>query len=238
MLQNNERENVFNFDNIDLMNIQKYNNSESKGTNSPTSLPFIKNKNQVSQAKPQKKNKKFQFIKFITMIILLIYLIKYFNFDDIKPYEIKQDNSYQAILNEIPNENNEIFKLSEFGITKTFLSQQIINKFNSYIELCINNKLIDNQKNPLIINPKISIIMPIYKGGKYLYYSLRSIQNQKMKEIEIILIDDNSPDDTLLIIDKYMKEDPRIKLIKNDKNRKVLYSKSIGALNTKGRYIM
>ena len=35
-----------------------------------------------------------------------------------------------------------------------------------------------------------------------------------------------------------MKEDPRIKLIKNDKNRKLLYSKSIGALNAKGKYIM
>lgn len=38
--------------------------------------------------------------------------------------------------------------------------------------------------------------MPIYKGGKYLHYSFRSLQNQKMKDIEIILIDDNSQDAT------------------------------------------
>jgi glycosyltransferase involved in cell wall biosynthesis len=80
--------------------------------------------------------------------------------------------------------------------------------------------------------------MPVYKGGKYLYYSLRSIQNQKMKDIEIILIDDNSPDDTLSIINEYMKKDPRIRLIKNEINRKVLFSKSIGALNAKGKYII
>jgi glycosyltransferase involved in cell wall biosynthesis len=80
--------------------------------------------------------------------------------------------------------------------------------------------------------------MPLYKGGKYLYYSLRSIQNQKMKDIEIILIDDNSPDDTLSIINEYMKKDPRIRLIKNEINRKVLFSKSIGALNAKGKYII
>jgi glycosyltransferase involved in cell wall biosynthesis len=53
--------------------------------------------------------------------------------------------------------------------------------------------------------------MPIYNGGKYLYYSLRSIQNQKIKEIEIVLIDDCSTDDSLNIIEKYMEEDPRIK---------------------------
>ena len=80
--------------------------------------------------------------------------------------------------------------------------------------------------------------MPIYNGGKYLYYSLRSIQNQKLKEIEIILIDDYSTDDSLNIIRKYMDEDPRIKLIKNRKNRKILYSKSIGALNSNGKYII
>ena len=80
--------------------------------------------------------------------------------------------------------------------------------------------------------------MPIYNGGKYLYYSLRSIQNQNLKEIEIILIDDFSNDNSLNIIKKYIKEDPRIRLIKNNKNRKILYSKSIGALNSKGKYII
>ena len=42
--------------------------------------------------------------------------------------------------------------------------------------------------------PKISVIIPIYNGGKYLNRSLKSVQDQKMKEIEIIIIDDNSSD--------------------------------------------
>ena len=58
-----------------------------------------------------------------------------------------------------------------------------------------------------------------------------------MKDIEIIFIDDNSSDDSISIIEKFMEEDPRIKLIKNKENRKILYSKSIGALNAKGKYI-
>ena len=95
------------------------------------------------------------------------------------------------------------------------------------------------KKKYLLSNhPKISVIMPIYNGGKYLYYSLRSIQNQKAKNIEIILIDDFSSDNSINIIKRYMKEDPRIRLIKNKKNRKILYSKSIGALNSNGKYII
>ena len=114
----------------------------------------------------------------------------------------------------------------------------MVDKFNLFINNCINDTLIDKKKYPLVENPKISAIMPIYNGGKYLHYSLRSIQNQKMKDIEIILIDDCSTDDTLTIIEKYMKEDERIRLIKNFNNRKILYSKSIGALNSKGKYII
>ena len=85
--------------------------------------------------------------------------------------------------------------------------------------------------------PKISIIIPIYNGGKYLYRSLRSVQNQKMKEIEIIIVDDNSSDDSVNIIKNYMKEDRRIKLIENKVNRKILFSKSIGVLNSRGKYV-
>ena len=58
-----------------------------------------------------------------------------------------------------------------------------------------------------------------------------------MKEIEIILIDDCSNDDTIAIINKYMKEDPRIRLIKYQINRKILYSKSMAALNSNSKYI-
>ena len=239
MLSNNENENIFSFGKNDISNLQNFSITQNKAITSPTISPFIKELNEkYKKTKTGKKYSKIIFTKLTVIIILIIYLILYFNFDDIQPYRIKQDQYYQAILNEIKDSNDEIFKFSEMGITKTFLTQKIIGKFNSYIDLCFNNQLKDMNTYPLKLNPKISIIMPLYKGGAFLYYSLRSIQNQKMKDIEIILIDDNSPDDTLLIIDKYMKEDPRIKLIKNNINRKVLYSKSIGALNAKGKYIL
>ena len=94
------------------------------------------------------------------------------------------------------------------------------------------------QPNLIRHKPKISVIMPIYNGGKYLYYSLKSILNQTMKDIEIILIDDNSKDNSTQIIRKLMKKDKRIKLIENKENRRILFSKSFGVLNSKGKYIL
>ena len=119
-----------------------------------------------------------------------------------------------------------------------YLTAEMVDKFNKFTNICHNGILLDNQKYPLLKNPKISVVIPLYNGGKYLYYSLRSVQNQKMKEIEIILVDDCSTDDTIKIVEKYMEEDERIRLIKNVKNRKILYSKSIGALNSNGKYIV
>ena len=87
------------------------------------------------------------------------------------------------------------------------------------MSICKEETIIDKTSYPLVKNPKITAIITIYNGGKYLYYSLRSIKNQDMKDIEIILVDDLvddcSTDNTLYIIQKYMEEDKRNRLIKN-----------------------
>ena len=119
-----------------------------------------------------------------------------------------------------------------------YIKKEIIDKFNNYMDLCKKGILIDNKIYNLTKSPKISVIMPLYNGGKYLKYSLRSIQNQKLKDIEIIIINDCSTDDSCEIIQKYMNEDPRIRLINNEQNRKILFSKSLGALYANGEYIL
>ena len=66
-----------------------------------------------------------------------------------------------------------------------------------------NNEFkITNYFRKLILNikePKISVIIPIYNGERYLNHSLNSVQNQKFKDIEIIIVDDNSSDDSVKI---------------------------------------
>ena len=64
---------------------------------------------------------------------------------------------------------------------------------------------------------KISIIIPIYKGEKYLEDCLQSLINQTLRDIQIICINDESPDNSINIIKKYAQQDKRI-ILKNIKH--------------------
>lgn len=75
-----------------------------------------------------------------------------------------------------------------------------LHKIHKYILLNLNEKLINSSYIfPKVINPKISIIISVYNGKGYLKTAVRSIQNQDFKEIEIIIIDDFSTDDSVKI---------------------------------------
>ena len=204
-----------------------------------------------------KINNVFKILFFAILSILIVYFCFYYpqqifsknkfkiNFN--YRYEFFDDynktmklNKYFKNYNLLTNISlkNELYNKTEINNTFTYLTKEMIIKFNYFINICQNDILIDNKKYPLLKIPKISVTIPLFNGGKYLYYSLRSVQNQNMKDIEIILVDDCSTDDTLNIINKYIIEDQRIKLIRNKKNRKILYSKSIAALNARGKYLI
>ena len=80
--------------------------------------------------------------------------------------------------------------------------------------------------------------MPIYNKEKYLNRSIGSIINQKLKNIEIIAVNDCSTDNTLKTLKKLSKKDSRIKITNNDRNLGLLYSRAMGILNSSGEYIM
>ena len=67
---------------------------------------------------------------------------------------------------------------------------------------------------------------------------MRSIQNQNLNDIELILIDDFSDDKSIQIIEKFKKEDKRIILIRNKKNKGTLISRNIGALHALGEFLI
>ena len=108
----------------------------------------------------------------------------------------------------------------------------------NYFNICNKKMLINNKKFKRNINPKVSIICPNYNRGKYLLRLLRSIQNQFFDDIEIIIVDDFSMDNSIELIEEYQKEDERIILIKNNKNKGTLISRNIGIINSKGKYII
>ena len=66
-------------------------------------------------------------------------------------------------------------------------------------------KLIILKKYEKISNPKISIISAVYNSERYILRFLKSIQNQNFRDIEILLINDCSKDNSINIIEKYIK---------------------------------
>lgn len=83
----------------------------------------------------------------------------------------------------------------------------------------------------------ISIIVPVYNTENYLEKCLYSLVNQTYKNIEIIIIDDGSPDNSMNIIQKFVLADNRVKVI-SQKNQGLSGAKNTGMNNANGDYIM
>ena len=128
---------------------------------------------------------------------------------------------------------NLINKLFLLSIIKFY----IFKRGRKYLDKCLQN--IYNKRKYYILKkaPKISVIIPIYNCQNTIKFSLSSIQNQKLNDLEIILINDFSKDSSKAIIEKIQKEDLRITLINNKKNMGTLYSRNIGVLASKGKII-
>ena len=84
--------------------------------------------------------------------------------------------------------------------------------------------------------PKVSVIVPIYGVEKYLRECLESIINQTLKDIEVILVDDGSPDNCPQICDEYAAHDSRIKVIHKE-NGGYGSAMNVGLDNATGEYI-
>lgn len=85
-------------------------------------------------------------------------------------------------------------------------------------------------------SPNVSVIVPIYNVEKYLRRCIESLINQTYYEIEIILVNDGSPDDSEKICKEYMLKDKRIKLI-NKENGGLSDARNVGLKNSQGKYV-
>ncbi|MDR1071593.1 MAG: glycosyltransferase [Rickettsiales bacterium] len=85
---------------------------------------------------------------------------------------------------------------------------------------------------------KISVIVPVYNVSRWLRACLDSLLGQTLREIEIICVDDKSPDDSLEILREYEKKDPRIKVIAHETNMGVSAARNTGIKNSSAPLIM
>lgn len=87
------------------------------------------------------------------------------------------------------------------------------------------------------MNPKVSIIIPCYGVEKYLDRCLESVVNQTLQEIEIILVDDKSPDKVPIMCEEWAKKDPRISVVHKEKNEGLGFARNTGMKKVSGEYV-
>jgi glycosyltransferase involved in cell wall biosynthesis len=85
--------------------------------------------------------------------------------------------------------------------------------------------------------PKISVIVPFYNVQEYLDECIESITKQDHNNIEIILVDDASPDRSRTIATHFAARDPRIHIVTHAENRGLGPSRNTGVRNSTGQYI-
>ena len=144
---------------------------------------------------------------------------------------ILNNNPYDKIIKNINFYYDYIYKIEDIN---NFDINVILNNENNILNKYFTFKNILNYNLPLI-----SVIITCYNSEKTIDYSLKSIINQTYSNLEILIINDNSDDNTLELINKYLKIDKRIKLFNLKKNMGCYYCKNIGLknINIKSKYI-
>ena len=87
----------------------------------------------------------------------------------------------------------------------------------------------------MIKTPKISVVMSVYNGGKWLNEAVDSILNQTFKDFEFIIINDGSNDQTYTILNSY--NDKRLRIINHESNRGLITRLNEGLDQSNGEYI-
>lgn len=88
------------------------------------------------------------------------------------------------------------------------------------------------------MNKLISIIIPLYNSEKYIARCIESIINQSFKDFEIIVVDDNSSDNSYKIVCSYINKSNNIKCLKNSIQQGPSYCRNFGLENSKSKYVM
>lgn len=159
-------------------------------------------------------------IKLIFLIFFIILTFLYYKVEILKIIKILK-------IKKIYNEYNYLSIKKDNKTNLIFYYRTLINKYS-------NKNDLEFKKNPLI-----SIIIPLYNNkNEYILRSLISIEAQTFKNIEIIYIDDFSQYDSISFINILKLIDKRILLIKNKKNRGILYTKSLGVKISRAKYVI
>ncbi len=146
----------------------------------------------------------------------------------IRPINETEEAKYKSIY----TENETLFTENRFSRRKGQYN------YTEFVKLCQEEKLIDQNKVEINNNPLVSIILCSYNNKDLIIKSVRSIQNQSLKNIEIIIVDDGSTDNNTNILQYLLDTDPRIRVFTHLKNWGLWRSRIDGFLYSRAKYIM
>ena len=84
---------------------------------------------------------------------------------------------------------------------------------------------------------KVTVIIPAFNSAKFIKKTIESVQQQSFKNLEIIIVDDVSTDNTLEIVEELKKEDNRIKIFPSTIKLYTAGARNVGIANSTGKYI-
>src|SRR5574337_156576 len=136
---------------------------------------------------------------------------------------------FQSSFYTLSSDNSIIF----YNQTMSKITEIAIEQFEGD-RLLIMGKV--GQFDKIIETPKVSIVVPVYNVESYLEEALRSLQNQTLKEIEVLVINDGSKDSSLKIIQRFVENDTRFRVF-DVANGGIGKAFNIGVENAKGEYV-
>ena len=110
--------------------------------------------------------------------------------------------------------------------------------YREFCQIALDEKLIDDSKIKYDNKPIISVVVPSYNKKDILIKSIRSIQNQNFKNIEIIIVNDCSTDNSKEVFNYLLKSDPRIRIFHHMKNMGCWRSRIDGIIYSRGKYVI
>lgn len=86
-------------------------------------------------------------------------------------------------------------------------------------------------------NKKVSVILPTFNGAKFIDRAISSVLNQTFRNLEILVVDDGSSDNTFEVVLNFSKQDARVIYLKNEKNLGIQRSLNLALKSSKNEYI-
>jgi len=85
--------------------------------------------------------------------------------------------------------------------------------------------------------PIVSIVMPTHNHANFIAEAIESVRMQTFDQWELLIVDDGSTDDTRAVVEPFLKEDARIRYIRQEENKGIAFTRNNGVAQSQGRHI-